>query len=202
MSRGFQNPEPSTPSLILGKLGIHTDKLSCLKSAPRPCPPSNSSISQRDNCSEGRMRKTALGRDYIFGIIVYFQWLRGRTTYNVASLFCWLVASPRNQKLGDPSSATFSCLTIYTASKMTRCKSLLSQLRYFPTICASCKKMDLLFPLRWATSRGHSTGSVNAIPIAVRENRFVPSRHSSDQMCWLMADWVIDLSNIPAYGLP
>ncbi len=25
------------------------------------------------------MRKTALGRDYIFGIIVYFQWLRGRT---------------------------------------------------------------------------------------------------------------------------
>ena len=109
-------------------------------------------------------------------------WLRGRTTYNVASLFCWLVASPRNQKLGDPSSATFSCLTIYTASKMTRCKSLLSQLRYFPTICASCKKMDLLFPLRWATSRGHSTGSVNAIPIAVRENRFVPSRHSSDQM--------------------
>jgi len=25
------------------------------------------------------MRKTALGRDYISGIIVYFQWLRGRT---------------------------------------------------------------------------------------------------------------------------
>ena len=25
------------------------------------------------------MRKTELGRDYIFGIIVYFQWLRGRT---------------------------------------------------------------------------------------------------------------------------
>ena len=24
------------------------------------------------------MRKTALGRDYIFGIIVYFQWLRGQ----------------------------------------------------------------------------------------------------------------------------
>jgi hypothetical protein len=24
------------------------------------------------------MRKTALGRDYISGIIVYFQWLRGR----------------------------------------------------------------------------------------------------------------------------
>jgi hypothetical protein len=26
------------------------------------------------------MRKTALGRDYIFGIIVYFQWLRGLDT--------------------------------------------------------------------------------------------------------------------------
>ena len=26
------------------------------------------------------MRKTALGRDYIFGIIVYFQWLRGQDT--------------------------------------------------------------------------------------------------------------------------
>ena len=24
------------------------------------------------------MRKTALGRDYIFGNIVYFQWLRGQ----------------------------------------------------------------------------------------------------------------------------
>ncbi len=35
------------------------------------------------------MRKTELGRDYIFGIIVYFQWLRGRTAYNVASLLCW-----------------------------------------------------------------------------------------------------------------
>ena len=35
------------------------------------------------------MRKTELGRDYIFGIIVYFQWLRGPTAYNVASSFCW-----------------------------------------------------------------------------------------------------------------
>ena len=103
---------------------------------------------------------------------------------------------------GDPSSATFSCLTFYTASKMTRWKSLLGQVWYLPAFCASSKKMDLCFPLRWATSRGHPTGSGNAIPIAVRENRFVPSRHSSDQMCWLMADWVIDFSNIPAYGLP
>ena len=44
------------------------------------------------------MRKTELGRDYIFGIIVYFQWLRGHTAYNVASLFWRLVASPRNRE--------------------------------------------------------------------------------------------------------
>ena len=44
------------------------------------------------------MRKTELGRDYIFGIIVYFQWLRGRTAHNVASTFWLLAASPRNRE--------------------------------------------------------------------------------------------------------
>ena len=53
----------------------------------------------RGNSSPAPMPTAPRERGYVFGIAVYFQWLRGRTAYNVASLFCWLVASPRNQKL-------------------------------------------------------------------------------------------------------
>ena len=33
-------------------------------------------------------------------IVLGFLWLRGPTAYNVASSFCWLVASPKNRELG------------------------------------------------------------------------------------------------------